>query len=194
MSPGRAGPRAVAVMIAAATMGCAGDGVIDLLPGEAPPAASSAPIASCSPAPPPKPAAPAPAMMPGKPGPALDPPCDGAPCPKPAMPSCIPDADVEASFAPAPGVGHPNPLLVLAASFSGGRTEPELPNVHRTHGCREYSISPQERESGPGPRPRALLPAAASYEDRASTCVHLASVCVGRRRAFLADRTRPTDD
>jgi hypothetical protein len=98
VSAGCAGPRraAVAVMIAAATMGCAGDGVIDLLPGEAPPAASSASIASCSAAPPPKPPAPAPVMMPAKPAPAPDPPCDGAPCPKPAMPSCIPDADVEA--------------------------------------------------------------------------------------------------
>jgi hypothetical protein len=100
VSAGRAAPRlAVAVIIAAVTVGCAGDGVIDLLPGEAPPAASSAPIASCSPVPPPMPAAPAPAMMPGKPGPAPEPPCDGAPCPKPAMPSCIPDAAVEAIVA-----------------------------------------------------------------------------------------------
>jgi hypothetical protein len=86
----------LAAMMAVVSLGCGGDGEIDLLPEPARAAATDAPAASCSSPAAPKPAAPAapaPPTMPGKPAPHAAQACDdGGPCPKPTMPVCGTDA------------------------------------------------------------------------------------------------------
>jgi hypothetical protein len=94
---------ALALLFAVVVVGCAGDGVIDLLPAGA--MASASASVKCPPAPRPRPSASAsasttapeamtppasPAMMPGKPMPPADA-CEGGPCP-PMMPDCVSDA------------------------------------------------------------------------------------------------------